>query len=556
METLERQVRRVRRRLLVESLAAKLSWCWFFTLLVAALAIAVGKLWAPAGQQAWALGWLAAALGGGLAAAAVWTWMRRPSALEAAVEIDRRFGLNERVSSTLALEPAQRASGVGQALARDAEQTIRHVEVADRFRLKLDRRTLLPLAPAALVFALAAFVPLRAPEAPAQSAAAERSQTAQSTRNLAKKIEARRKEAAARGLEEIDPLLAKLEEGTKKLAETSKNDRKKTLLALSDLVKDAQKRRDELSGAADLKKQLAHLKHLRQGPAEKLGQALKIGDLDKAIKHLERLKQDLAGGKLDPEAQKALARQLDQLQQALAQKAEAHEKLVRELKERIEAQRRAGKPAQAERLQQQLDKLAGQQAQMDRLGQMQWQLKEAAQCMGEGDCDKAAAALAQLGADLAGIGEDLQEMEMLDGALEQFAECKRAMACKACNGLGCDACQGANWEKHGGVLDHRFRQRGGGKGIGVGLGPGLGPETDPGGKFYDSAVKQQQGKGAAIVVGEADGPNRKGRVQEEIQTEFREAPQNAADALSEQRLPRGYRDHAQKYFDALREGTR
>jgi hypothetical protein len=84
----------------------------------------------------------------------------------------------------------------------------------------------------------------------------------------------------------------------------------------------------------------------------------------------------------------------------------------------------------------------------------------------------------------------------------------------------------------------------------------LGPDTDPDGKFYDSAVKQQPGQGPAKVVGEADGPNRKGRVRQEIQTEFSGSEQNAADALSEQRLPRDYRDHAQKYFDALREGTR
>ncbi|MEX0678966.1 MAG: hypothetical protein WD063_17970 [Pirellulales bacterium] len=556
METLERQVRRARRRLLVESLAGKLAWCWFFTLLVAVLAIGAGKFWAPVGQQAWATGWLALALGGGLAAAVLWTWLRRQSSLEAALEIDRRFGLKERVSSTLALAPAQLESEIGQALARDAVRSIRHVDVADRFRVRPDRRALLPVVPAALAVALAVFVPVRAPKAPANVTSDQQFQTQTSTRSLAKKIEARRKEAAERGLDELDPLLARLELGTKDVAESTALDRKKTLVALNDLVKEAEKRRRELSGAGELKKQLANLNDLEKGPADKLGQALEKGDFEGAMKHLEKLREDLAGDRLDPQAQKALAKQLDQLQRALEEKLQAQNQRERKLQEQIDEERRAGNVAKAEELQQQLDKLAAQRAPMEKLAQMQAPLKEAAQCLNQGDCDKAAAALAQLAHDLAGMQEDLEEMEMLEGALEQVADCKKAMACMECDGLGCEACQGGDWAKHGGELDPRFRERGGGKGIGVGLGPGLGPETKPGGKLYDSAVRQQPGKGAATVVGEADGPNRKGRAREEIQTEFSEARQNAADALVEQRLPRDYRDHAKKYFDALREGTR
>jgi hypothetical protein len=161
-----------------------------------------------------------------------------------------------------------------------------------------------------------------------------------------------------------------------------------------------------------------------------------------------------------------------------------------------------------------------------------------------------------LGDALAGLERDLQEMQLLDDALDQVADAKKAMACKACGGDGCEACQGGDWDKHDGPLDRNRRHRGGGKGIGVGLGPGLGDDTNAKGRFYDSAVKQQPGRGNAKLVGPADGPNRKGLAQQEIQAEFAGAEQDAAEALGEQRLPRDYRDHAQKYFDALREGAR
>ncbi len=435
----------------------------------------------------------------------------------------------------------------------DAEQRVRRVDVAEAFRLRPDRRALLPLVPAALALALT-FLPALAPEAPARPASQQKMQTKKATHELAKKLDTQRKEAAAKGLKEADAI-AKLEEGVKKLTEADENDRKKTLLALNDLVKDAQQHRDERAGAAELKKQLAALKNLQQGPAEELGQALKNGDLDKALKEIEKLKQKLAADKLDPKDAEKLAKQLEQMQKALAEKAQAHEKRVQDLKEKIEAERKAGNQAQAQALQQQLDKLEAQQPQMQQLGQMAAQLKQAAECMSKGDCHEAAEALGQLGEQLAGMQENLQEMDALDAALEQVGECKRAMACKECNGGGCGACQGDEWVKHDGPLSP-FVQRGGGKGIGVGLGPGLGQQTDPDGKFYDSAVKQQPGRGAAKVVGEADGPNRKGVVREEIQREFAGGEQNAADALSEQRLPHDYREHAQKYFDALREGSR
>jgi hypothetical protein len=556
METLDRQVRRARRRLLAGSLAAKLAWCWFVGLSAAAAAIGAGKLWAPVAQGAWAALWLAAALGGGFVAAVLWTYWRRQSTLEAALEIDRRCGLKERVSSTLALGPLQRDSAIGQALVRDAGQSLVRVDVAERFRLRLDRRALLPVLPAALAFALAVFVPVRTPQAPARNAAAQEAQTKASTRNLAKKIEARRKEAAEKGLAQLDPLLAKLELGAKELARSAAPDRKQTFVALNDLVKDAHKRRGELAGAGELKKQFANLNNLEKGPADKLGQALAKGDIEAAMKHLEKLRDELAGKRLDPAAQKALAKQLEQLKKALEEKQEVRKERQRKLQEQIEAERRAGNLAKAQELQQQLDDMAAQQAQMEMAAQMQAALQEAAACMNQGNCDQAAAALAGLGDKLAGLEQELQEMELLDEALDQVADAKKAMACKACGGAGCDACQGGDWHKHDGPLDPNHRQRGGGPGIGVGLGPGLGDDSNPKGRFYDSAVKQQPGKGTAKVIGPADGPNRKGLVQQEIQSEFAGAEQDAADALGEQRLPRDYRDHAQKYFDALREGAR
>ena len=73
-------------------------------------------------------------------------------------------------------------------------------------------------------------------------------------------------------------------------------------------------------------------------------------------------------------------------------------------------------------------------------------------------------------------------------------------------------------------------------------------------KFYDSKVAQKTGHGAAIITGEADGPNLKGKVRAQIQEQMDSAKHENSDPLTGQRLPRSQRDFAKEYFDSLREG--
>ena len=114
MDQIREQVRRARRRLSLELFLNRLLRCWFFALALAVAAIAVPKLWAIdqlAGDWLpinWSLACVLAALAGGLVVALVWTWLRGRSELEAAVEIDRRYGLKERVASSLSLTPRRR----------------------------------------------------------------------------------------------------------------------------------------------------------------------------------------------------------------------------------------------------------------------------------------------------------------------------------------------------------------------------------------------------------------------------------------------------------------
>ena len=144
MENLKRQVRQARRRLAWQQFLGVLAWCWFGTLLVAMAGVAVAKIWPiNIDGSLWASAWIGGALAGGLLLAAIWTFAHRRSWLDAALEIDRRFGLKERVSSALALDPAEVDTEAGRALLEDAVRRAQKIDVArtvrDRVALELTK---------------------------------------------------------------------------------------------------------------------------------------------------------------------------------------------------------------------------------------------------------------------------------------------------------------------------------------------------------------------------------------------------------------------------------
>ena len=260
---------------------------------------------------------------------------------------------------------------------RDAARRLETVDVRERFGLRLDRRALLPLVPAVVAFALALGVDGRSPQATADTSKTDVAQIKKSTENLAKKLAEKSKQAKEAGLPEADELLKELQARAEQMAGKPEADRKKALVELNELVKDAEKRREKVAGAADLKQQLAQLKNMQQGPAQKLGQALKTGDMKLAMQELDKLKEQLAGDKLDAQQKEQLAKQIDQIQQQMEKAVEAQKEAKAELEKQLEQAKRAGNVAQADKLQKQLEKLEKKTPQMEKLGQLAQQLKSA-----------------------------------------------------------------------------------------------------------------------------------------------------------------------------------
>ena len=560
MEEIKRQVGRAHRRLVFQQFLRVVGWSLFATLLVAAIGLAVPRIWPLAlDRQIWDWSWIGGGLAAGLVVAGIWTLIIRRSKLDAAIELDRRYGLKERVSSTLALGPEELETEIGRALMTDAVRRVERIDVREQFQVSPSWRILLPLVPAialAVMFAALDYATQRKAGATTEQAVAIKQQIKTATQKLQEKLRESEKKAAELGLKDAEDL-KEMNKELDKLANKSNVDRKEAMLKINSLSQEIEKRRQELGGADKMKKQLDKLKDVAKGPADKLAESLKEGDFGKAQEQMQKLKEDLKNGKLGEEDKKKLAQQMEQMKEALKQGAADAREAREQLQQQIEKKLAEGNLAEAAKLQQQLDEMNQNAAQMEQMMEnLAEKLDQAAQAMKAGDAKQAAEKLDELAQNLDQLQEQLDQIENLNEILDQLADAKNAMKCAECGGAGCKACEG-NGEGDGKSGQGEGKGKGKGKGDyakAAGQGEGLRDEEETDKSFYDTRVGADAKAGEAVRVGKAGGKNVAGQskeaVKEAVQAELAKDP----DALDEVNLPRDQREHAKQYFEKFREG--
>ena len=568
MDEINRQVRQARRRMVTRRFLKVFAWSLFAGMLVAVIGLAIPKIWhlpfltTVDHHEAWMAAWL---IGGGvlsLIVAGVLTYRGRPHSDDAAIEVDRRFGLRERLTSAMTLEQRDRGSDAGRALLRDAEDRASTIDVRDKFKMDADWRLGLPLIPILLLLAIA-FLPNAVADQSinAADASLNREQLKVAIKEMKKKVEEQQKSLLAKGLEDaagkLDPLKKKLDN----LNPEQLNDRKDALVKLNDIRKQIEDRQKELGDNKGLKESLNKLKDVGSGPAKKIAEAMSKGDMDEARKLVKDLADKLKSGEMTAAEKKKLAKDLeavaDQMKKIVEQNAAKKEALKKEIEEAIEK----GDMDKAAKAQEKLNQQQQQEKQMDKMKQMAKSLKQCAECMkkggqkggqskpgqkGEGQktpskdgqpsgqqMDDAAKALEELEAMMKEMGDEMDELESLEDLEEAAGECKGCI-----NGQP-DADQPPQWKDWA-----KGSGRGGGK---------REREDEETGKFK-SRVKAKLQKGQTIVTGDADGNNISGRTESEVRELVKTSMSDDSDPLENQVLPKSQRDHAQEYFNQLREG--
>jgi chemotaxis protein histidine kinase CheA len=550
MKQIRKQSAIARRRLIGERFLSYLPWTSSFALIVAAIAIGLPKLMhLPVEPVIWFASWIGGCAVLALIVNSVLTFIGRPTLADAAVEIDRRFGLRERISSVLVLSREDRETELGQALAADAENRASKLDVRDKFTWGFRRSLLLPVLPILLAAGLWYVPNANAPEelAGKDDNKPKINQIKNATKPLLQQIKKQREAAEKNGLSDMEiDFFKKLEGELAKIQKDNKLDTKQSLAKLNDIKEQLEQRRSELGSSENLKKNLQGLEKFEAGPAEKLADAMKQGDFEKAEEALKQMMKKMESGQMSPAEQQQLQKQLEKLEQAMAQAAQAHEQNKQALKEQIKKAEAAGDTQQAAQLQRKLEQTQAQDAQMAQMQKMADSLSKAQQAMKEGDMQSAKEQLGKMASQMQQMNQQDAELKDLDELMDSLSQSKSQMACKECDGDGCSKCMNGM---------NKLGQKPG-KGMGQGKGQGDRPEEETDADFFDSRLRDKMKKGETVYGGQVGGENRKGTSQVEVQDAVLASLSEEPEPLDDTPLPKLQREHTREYFNAVREGKK
>jgi hypothetical protein len=535
MDAIEKQASIARRRLTSARFLAFLPYTLGGMLLIALLAILLPKVIPmQVDGNLWVSIWLSAAVAVGLLINCAMTWIGRPSLLNAAEEIDRRFHLRERVSSSLAMQERDSATNFGQALAADARRKVEALDIPSQFGWGWNPRLWLPLLPA-LASLLFFVIPDRPPQQPVDSVAAlTPTQVKNSTQPLLDQIRKKREEAELKQLDDAADLYRDLQTELEKLQQQKALNPKEALAKLNDIKEQLDQRRNDLGSSESLKKNLRNLDKLESGPADQLAESLKQGDFEKAEQALGQLLEDLQNGKLDSEQMEKLNKQLQQLEEALRQAAQAHEQAKQNLREQIRKAQENGDADMAGQLQRKLEQLQASDCSISQLQEMADKLSQCQNCMSQSDTEGLKESLSEMAGQLREMNLEDSQLQDLDQVMDSLSQCKSGM-CEGRTGEGLSQSTG--------------------DGIGRGSNHAEGDEEDSEMEFFDSQVRAEMTQGQMIFGGKIGGENRKGVSRFEVQQEILRELSSEPEPLDDSPLPRNQRDHTRDYFNQLREGT-
>ncbi len=547
MKELDRPIGRVWRRLRLQRFLTSTVWCLAAGLAVATIVLGVEKLGQiPVPGEAW----LPFAIAGGLSlvVAGLIAGLTGPDRTDAAVALDRAFGLNERLSTALTLPEELRETSAGRALIADAIRHVADLDVSDRFGLSVPRRAWVPIIPVLLAGAILLVPELTKRGAGGARASATPQQDRQSitkqSSTLGHKMAEQRKQMDKQKFAEAEKLLAEVEKTANDLAKAPPAEKDKALMALNKLTDALKDRQKQLGSPEQVNRQLQQLKEMAsQGPADDFAKALAKGDFDKAARELKEIKEKLASGKMSEKDKEALKQQIGEMSQQLQKLAN----LEQRKKQLEEALKNGG--LSKEQFDKEMAKGNDQAKNLEKLQKMANQLAKAQDAMAKGDTKKAAEALGMSEQQLQKMAQELQELQSLEGAMADLQDAKNGMN-------GENGNDGNQFGEGFNQLGQNSMRKNQGDGQGNrGIGDGARAEAPDNTASYNTRSKNQYAKGAAIVEGTAPPTSQsKGLSTITIQGEVETNSGSAADALTNQKVPKSVEKHIRGYFDQINKG--
>jgi hypothetical protein len=424
LSPLHRQTARASRRLFLQTLVACLLWCWAGSLVVIAGWFILQPHLFPTLSPAWRLGAAGAVLGVGSVLAIVLSLFRAPSKVAAALLLDERFALKERVTTSLTLPSHLSSSPAAGALLEDVNQRIEKLDVGSRFPVKVSwLTTLCPVIAAGLALAAFTYHPTstQAKSQPtedelAKAPPANQAEIEKKMHDLIKK-KAEKPQVSKEMSEELKQMELKLEEIANRPRNTQEQlrERIKEMTALEDLLKDKEKEMADKNRS--LKEKLRQLDNLaakeasKDGPAKDLQKALAQGKLDQAKEEMEKLAEKLKKNELTAKEKEQLAKQLKDVEDNLKKLAQQKDK-EEQLKKMIQEAKANKRDAEA--LERELDQVQKEKKNLKGMEDLANAIGQARKAM-QGDSKDAAERMK-------GAADSLKDMDMAEKDLEDIRD--------------------------------------------------------------------------------------------------------------------------------------
>jgi len=480
----------------------------------------------------------------GVAVAAILLlWLlRQPSRMQVSLLLDDRLRLHERFSTTLALAASE--DPFAAAARREARLAARRVNLKGRFPVRPSRCWTYAVS----TWLIAGVLILALPQKDLLGLLSRNRKEQEQARQLEKaKVDVKQAaepiKAAVKQLAnpELDDAFSELEQASKDAK--PQEVKREAIRKLGDLAEKIKKMESsvQMDAVKMLKQAFKQLRGSTDLLSQKLRLALARGDFAQASELLKQLQRDIAQGKLNEEQQKALAGQLQELGKQLQELAQKSAELEKELEKLGLDKSLAG--LSQEQLRDALQKQGLSAEQIKKLMR-----KAAASQLALSQCAGLGSAMEACGGGpggafpdgLAAVTDQLDEFESLGQQLMMMefslAEINNAIAC-----LG-DGMQGLYGDAFGGMpMD------------GIGTSPGPHYLADP---LEQTATKKTRapskvGQGPVIASWYFHGSQVKGEAQRDFTEVIQAARDSAAEAISENQIPRRYEEAIKSYFGRL-----
>jgi hypothetical protein len=548
---LEKCLAEARRRLFLQRFLDRLIVCW-------AIALGVGIAWVllrpflPPIAILFSNSLLLGGLGTvGAIAAAIWSVRTAPTRTAAALAIDRRFGLQERVITALAMSAQEAATSAGEALLADAAARLTPVSIRSRFSIALGRRALvLPAQALILIVAIFFWKPLLGqlqadndPIKPTETAKTENNGPGNAAKSNPPRpiVMPANRSGRSEELQKLEEELKKLYADASKPNDPAKQEQiaqklEKVAVAEDQLRKFEQRQVEKLQRLQDQLRKLGQLESgqsSKDGPAKDLSDDLSKGDISKAKEDVDQLKKKVKDKKLDPKDAEQLKQQAQDLQDKLERLSRKQEE-QKKLQNLIDKAKREGRDAES--LEREMKQLQDEVKQLEAMKKLADKLGDIAKSLEMNDLDGVEKNLGDLSKQLEQLGDMAGDLDDVDEHLQNLKGLRKQLA-KEMQGQ-CDG-------------DGRTEEetKGGGRGQATGKRP---ENPDANTDFEEQRQRARfDPRGRKRYAGAVNGPAFTKKSTLELVGEIKQAAQEAPNAVEVQRLPRSAREMVKEYFENL-----